>query len=124
MFICRADDVASSSTFPSRAVYIREPIWLYKTRQRKGGGPEAERGETWKPFYGAAQRALDSLVKVYVLWRTVEDIFGVITYECSTLTNAYGRFFFGRERDKFDMRWVKVVVWDGCPAFWSWNGGQ
>lgn len=40
VFICRAGDVASSSTFPSRPVYIREPIWLYKTRQRKGGGPE------------------------------------------------------------------------------------
>lgn len=57
VFICRAGDVASSSTFPSRAVYIREPIWLYKTRQQKRGGPEAERGETWKPFYGAANRA-------------------------------------------------------------------
>lgn len=62
VFICRAGDVASSSTFPSRAVYIREPIWLYKTRQQKGGGPEPERGETWKPFYGAANCALDNPV--------------------------------------------------------------
>lgn len=62
VFICRAGDVASDSTFPSRAAYIREPIWLYKTRQQKGGGPEPERGETWKPFYGAANCALDSPV--------------------------------------------------------------
>lgn len=58
VFICRAGDVATSSTFPSPAVYIREPIWLYKTRQQKGGGPEPERRETWKPFYRAASRAL------------------------------------------------------------------
>lgn len=43
VFICGADDVATSSTFPSPAVYIREPIWRYKTGQRGGGGPEAER---------------------------------------------------------------------------------
>lgn len=62
VFICRAGDVASSSTVPSRAVYIREPIWLYKTRQRKGGGSEPESGETWKPFYRAANCALHRLV--------------------------------------------------------------
>lgn len=44
VFICGADDVAASSTFPSPAVYIREPTWRYKTGQREGGGPEAERG--------------------------------------------------------------------------------
>lgn len=54
VFICGADDVATSSTFPSPAVYIREPIWRYKTRQQEGGGPEPERREPWKPFYRAA----------------------------------------------------------------------
>lgn len=58
VFICRADDVATNSTFPSPAVYIRESIWLYKTRQQKGGGTEPERGETWKPFYRAVECAL------------------------------------------------------------------
>lgn len=43
VFICGADDVAPSSTFPSPAVYIREPIWRYKIRQQEGGGPEPER---------------------------------------------------------------------------------
>lgn len=43
VFIWRAGDVASSSTFPSRVVYIREPIWRYKTRQRRGGGPQSAR---------------------------------------------------------------------------------
>lgn len=43
VFICRAGDVAPSSTFPSRAVYIRAPVWLYKTRRLKEGGSEAER---------------------------------------------------------------------------------
>lgn len=41
VFICRASDVASCSTVPSRPVYIRRPIWRYKTRRRRGGGPEA-----------------------------------------------------------------------------------
>lgn len=54
VFICGADDVTTSSTFPSPAVYIREPIWRYKTRRQEGGGPEPERREPWKPFYRAA----------------------------------------------------------------------
>lgn len=29
VFIWRASDVALNSTFPSRAVYIREQLWLY-----------------------------------------------------------------------------------------------
>lgn len=49
-----SDDVATSSTFPSPAVYIREPIWRYKTRRQEGGGPEPERREPRKPFYRAA----------------------------------------------------------------------
>lgn len=86
VFICRAGDVASSSTFPSPAVYIREPIWLYKTRRQKRGGPEPERGETWKPFYGAANCALDNPRRLYVMWRNVKVIFGLISHQCSALT--------------------------------------
>ncbi len=85
VFICRAGDVASCSTFPSRAVYIREPIWLYKTRQQEGGGPEPERGETWKPFYGAAKCALDKPRILNTVWRNVKDIFSFISCQCSTL---------------------------------------
>lgn len=75
VFMCRAGDVASSSTFPSRAVYIREPIWLYKTRQQKGGGPEARRGETWKPFYGAANCALDKPRTLHICAAECEGYF-------------------------------------------------
>lgn len=58
-----------------------------------------------------------------IMLRNVKDIFGVVSYECSGLTKQCG--VVDRERDKSDMRWVKVVVFGGgCPAFWSWNGGQ
>ncbi len=86
VFICRAGDVASSSTFPSRAVYIREPIWLYKTRQQKGGGPEPERGETVEAILQSGELRARRPRAVYNLWRNVKDIFGVISYECSALT--------------------------------------
>lgn len=59
---------------------------------------------------------------LYDTWRNVKDIFGVVSYECSVLTKLYG--LVGGEQDTIVMRWVKVVVWDGYPAFWSWNGGQ
>lgn len=85
VFICRARDVTRSSTVPSRAVYIREPIWRYKTRQRKGGGSDPESGETWKPFYGATHCALRTFEH-----REAEcegDFCGVVSYEWSGLTN-------------------------------------
>lgn len=79
VFICRADDVATTSTFPSPAVYIRESIWLYKTRQQKGGGTEPERGETWKPFYRAVECALELSPWMVHMWWNVKDVSGLIS---------------------------------------------
>lgn len=50
VFICRAGDVASSSTFPSRAVYIREPIWLYKTGSGEEEGHNRSEGRRGSHF--------------------------------------------------------------------------
>lgn len=58
MFICRAGDVALTSTFPSRTVYIREPIWLYKTELRKGGGSQPSRGDMDAILPSRVQRPL------------------------------------------------------------------
>lgn len=83
VFICRAGDVATSSTFPSPAVYIREPIWRYKTRRQEGGGPEPERWETWRPFYRAADKC--------AVWRNVKDVLGVTSHRCSDWTKKCGK---------------------------------
>lgn len=104
VFICRAGDVASSSTFPSRAVYIREPIWRYKTRQRKGGGPEPRESGAVEAILRSgelrARRPTVSFVKQHM-----KDIF-----RCNIVKNQLLVFFLSfidRERDKFDMIWVK-----------------
>ncbi len=47
-FICRACDVAPSSTFPSRADYIRAPVWLYKTGVWKKEGQRRRETQTEK----------------------------------------------------------------------------
>lgn len=112
VFICRADDVATSSTFPSPAVYIREPIWLYKTRQQEGGGPEPERGETWKPFYTAAHCAPDERALCGGMWR----IFSV-EYLVSAQFWLSNMLFSVGSGAKLVVRWVKVVVWGGYFCF-------
>lgn len=58
VFICRDGDVGLSSAFPSRAVYIREPIWLYKTELRKGGGSQPSRGDMDAILPSRVQRPL------------------------------------------------------------------
>jgi len=89
---CRGGDVAANSTFPSRAVYIREPTWRYKAGRRKRGGPEAERGETWRPFYGArTARQTAPYVEQCVAGRG-GCFFGALSYGCSAVTTERGRF--------------------------------
>lgn len=111
--------MASSSAFPSRAVYIREPTWPYITGRGKRGGPQAERGATWKPFYGAAKRAPESPVRRSLVRRNVQGAFGVLSHgrwaltKCVSVAVSAGSGLLCREAGS-----------GGGLARWSWNGGR
>lgn len=110
VFICGADDVATSSTFPSPAVYIREPIWRYKTRQQEGGGSEPERRAVEAILQSGG--LLANLVSCVVSY--VKDVFGWFSCQCSVLTNMTDAV----------VSWVEWWFWDSYSASWSWNGGN
>ncbi len=100
MFICRAGDVAPSSTFPSRADYIRAPVWPYKTSRLKEGGSEAERDAErrttvamMKPRLPALYRSGQASVNVFYCENRV--IFGFI---CMGFGNIGGHVQFVKIR--------------------------
>lgn len=110
VFMWRAGDVASCSTVPSRAVYIRRPIWRYKTRQRKGGGPEPRERRRGSHFTERQARA---------------PLFFAPRFASKDMAEWKWRFrCFVSWRDQFWLNILTVsgtfvalwVVWDGSPA--------